>query len=480
MRVKADSFCGVAAALLLALSALAVQAQCVSAVGNMLSQVHEVPNRPPAQVAWTGSSYGVLRVEPQTRSYPIYFTLTDSELNPRIADTLVADNTLNGPLALFWTGSEFGVFYQDPAYQLYLRRVDANGATIGGPIAILPNRSQLSLNEYDFAWNPVVGAYVILHVITSGIDYGMYLTTIRPDGTVLVDTVISYQFILDSIPSRRVAVTANGSMGVFWKRSDGYWFALYPPTIDRATPVQAAPAGTKPVLASNGTSFGAVFIVSGSGNPQLHWMSFDAAGHPGPEKTILTASGTDILPISLLWNSVPGDYGLVYVDAPTGLDVFPTDTRLRRLSTSGATIADTEFSPDLSKSAYATRYPVIFNGSAFVGEIDRFVSDAEGSQSFLVRHCPLRVTLSSDQGGNVPPTTNVTLRANTSGGFGSTTYFWDFGDLNQTAGGSVMTHSYTRLGTYTVTVTAKDAQKATQTATFTLLVTRQKPRIAKH
>src|SRR5258708_27452846 len=138
MRVKADSFRGLAAVLLLVLSAPAVQAQCVSAVGNILSQVHELPNRPPAQIAWTGSSYGVLRVEPQTRSYPIYFTLADSELNPRIADTLVADNTLNGPLALFWTGSEFGVFYQDLRYQLYLRRVERPGLPPPGALAIPP------------------------------------------------------------------------------------------------------------------------------------------------------------------------------------------------------------------------------------------------------------------------------------------------------------------------------------------------------
>lgn len=482
MRLNADSARRAAAVFLFGLTAAVARGQCASSLGKFTTP-GQFPNHPPAQVAWTGSSYGVARVEPLTRSNPIYFTLADGELHPRTAaDTFVADNTFEGPLALFWTGSEFGLFYRDAGYQLYLRRIDSSGDPIGGPVAILPNRSQLSLSEFDFAWNPVIGAYVVLHVIPVGPDQGMYLTAIRPDGAILADNLISYQFVLDSLPSRRVAISANGSVGVFWKSPDGYWFALYPPSLSRVDAVQAAPAGTKPVLASNGTSFASVFIVSGSGNPQLHWMSFDASGNAGPEKTIVTATGTDILPIALLWNPLPGDYGLVYVDAPTGLGVFPTDTRVRRLSASGATLTDTEFSPDLSRIAYDTIYPPIFNGSAFVGEIDRFVSNDQGSESYLVRHCPLRVSVSADQGSNVPPTTNVTFRATPSGGFGSFTYFWDFGDLNQTIGGSTLTHAYARVGKYTVTVTATDAQKETQSGTLavTVLVTRPKPRAAKH
>ena len=308
----------------------------------------------------------------------------------------------------------------------------------------------------------------------------MYLTTIRPDGTVLADNVVSYLFVQESATTRGVAVTANGSMGVLWKRPDGYWFALYPPTVERVNPVQAGPAGSSPVLASNGSSFASIFIVTGSGNPVLHFLPFDAAGNPGTEKTILTASGTAILPISLLWNSAPGDYGLVYLDAPTGLGVFPTDLRLRRLSTSGATVADTEFSPDLSKTDYNARYPVIFNGTAFVGGIDRTDPNAQGLESFLVRHCPLRVSVSTDQGANVSPASNVTFHANSSGGFGGLTYFWDFGDLYQTIGDSVVTHAYTRLGSYTASVTVKDAQKTIVTATFPVLVTRPKPHVSKH
>src|SRR5258708_24070898 len=136
---------------------------------------------------------------------------------------------------------------------MFPQRVGANGGVGGAPSDILPNHAQLLLAEDDFAWNPVLGAYAILHVIPLGSDQGMYLTTIRPDGTVLVDNVIRYLVVQESTVTRRVAVTANGSMGVLWKESDGFWFALYPPTVDRVDRVAAAPAGTSLLLSSNGT-----------------------------------------------------------------------------------------------------------------------------------------------------------------------------------------------------------------------------------
>jgi PKD repeat protein len=188
----------------------------------------------------------------------------------------------------------------------------------------------------------------------------------------------------------------------------------------------------------------------------------------------------DIKAISLMWNGAAGEYALVYTDAPSGLGVFPTDTRLRRMTQAGNSITDTEFSPDVTKYDYATRYPVIFNGSSFVGGIDRFKSNAEGSDAYLVRHCPLTLSMRADQGSNVPVGTNVTLRATTFGGFGNYSYFWDFGDFNSTPGPAVITHKYDRLGTYTASVTVTDAQGSRQTASFTIVVSRPKPRIAKH
>jgi hypothetical protein len=468
-----------AAALLLGVvAAMPASAQCVSAL-RLVAQVNEFPNRPLAQIASTPfGSYGVLRVEPQTRSFPVYFALFDHELNPTTADLLVADNTLNGPLALVWTGSEFGVFYQSLSYQLYLQRIDAGGHLLGSAIAILPNRTQVNEMEYDIAWNPAIAAYAILHTIPTGLDRALYLTTVQANGTVLADHPISY--LLSTPTSPRIAITTNGLMGVLWRHDDAPFFALYKPTFELANPQPVAAAGSRPVLASNGTSFVTVFVAPGSGLSELHWVPISATGIPGTEKKLATATAFDIAPNALLWNGTFGEYGLVYVDAPNGLGMFPTDTRLRRLTTIGATIGDTEYSPDLARITYMVRYPVIFDGGAYMGGIDRFVSDAQGSEAYFVRHCPLHLTLAADQGATVYQNTTVTFRVATSGGFGGMTWFWDFGDLFVTSGAAVMTHRYERAGTYTVTVTGKDAQGTVQIATFSIVVTKPKPRIARH
>lgn len=467
------------AALVLGLAGLHAEGQCQALLRNV-AQVQQFPNRPAAQIAWTGSVYGVLRVEPQTRSYPIYFTLFDGGLNPKTADRLIADNTLDGPLALLWTGTEFGVFYQSLANQLYLQRLDVTGTPIGIAIAILPEHSQIGGMEYDFAWNAPAGGYAIAHTIPTGVDRGLYVTLITPDGTVLVDRVTSNLFGTPTTP--RVAVTSNGSMGVLWNRDDGLYVSLYGPTVAPGPlPQPVAPVGTRPTLATNGSSFGTVFTTPGSGTPELHWVGISSTGAPGTDKKLATATGADIAPISLTWAGSLGEYALAYVNAlNVNLATFPTDTRLRRLNTSGGTIADTEFSPDLFRTDYTVRYPVIYDGTSFVGGMLRFVSNTEGSEAYLARHCPLRVSVAADQGANVPLNTLVTFRATPNGGFGGYKYFWDFGDLNQTTGNGVITHRYDRLGTYQASVTTTDAAGAVQTATFAIVVSRPKQRLVKH
>jgi hypothetical protein len=450
-------------------------AQCVSALRNV-AQVNEFPNRPAANVAWSGTVHGVVRIEPQTRSNPIYFGIADADLNPKTADKLIVDNTLGGPIALVSNGTEFALFYQSLTNQLYLQRLDVNGNAIGGPIAILPNRDQLEGMEYDIAWNPVVGAYAILHTIPSRVDKGLYLTTVRPDGVVLADRILTPFFANEVLATPRIAITTNGSMGVLWRRDDGYWFSLISTTLDFVSPQRVAITGASPVLGSNGSTFLVVLKAPGSGNPQLHTVAIDATGAPGVEKSLIVAKGNDIVPISMVWNSVLKEYGMAYVDAINGLGNFPTDTRLRRLGSTGTTLTDTVFSPDITKFDYLTRAPVIFNGSAYIGPIERFRSNVEGSEAYLVRHCPLRVSVTADQGANVGLSTTLTLRALAFGGFPSYTYFWDFGDLVQTGGGATITHKYDRLGTYIVTVTAKDTQGASQSATFAVTIARQKPR----
>ena len=134
-----------------------------------------------------------------------------------------------------------------------------------------------------------------------------------------------------------------------WKSPGGYWFALSSVAQPRRC-CQAAPLD-KAVLAER-------HVVRLGFHRIGEWESSVALDvvrrlwQRGPEKTIVTARNRH--PRSLLWNPLPAA-GLVYVDAPTGLGVFPTDTRVRRLSASGATLTDTG-SRDLGGSP-GTIYP---------------------------------------------------------------------------------------------------------------------------
>ena len=56
------------------------------------------------------------------------------------------------------------------------------------------------------------------------------------------------------------------------------------------------------------------------------------------------------------------------------------------------------------------------------------------------------------------------------GNVGVVSYEWDFGDKTATATGSTATHAYTQEGTYTVTLTVKDAKENADTATTTVTV----------
>ena len=70
--------------------------------------------------------------------------------------------------------------------------------------------------------------------------------------------------------------------------------------------------------------------------------------------------------------------------------------------------------------------------------------------------------------GNAPLDVRFTASGRDPEG-GALLYTWDFGDGGQSAGRSV-THRYTAAGTYTATVTVRDAQGATGTATVQVTV----------
>jgi PKD repeat protein len=163
---------------------------------------------------------------------------------------------------------------------------------------------------------------------------------------------------------------------------------------------------------------------------------------------------------------------VTYVDAAFGLDAFPGDYRLRRMTSTGAVIDDVLFTPDVTKSILSGKDPIVWTGSAYFGTVSRFFSASEGADSLLVRHCPVDATLSVTP-RPVVWLQPVTFSAHVTGGLPGYTYSWDFGDFTEHRTEASPVHSYTRPGTYTVTLTVTDSlgESAVRTMTVTVVET---------
>lgn len=473
----------IAALVLFTCISIAARGQCVSAL-QPVAQIGSFPNRPAAHLAWNGSVYGVSKVEPQSASHPIYFAVYDASLHAVTTDRQVVASSNGGPLALLWDGSAFGLFYESDN-QLRMQRLDTQGNKVGAAVMV-GNQSVWQGQEYAITFNPVNRFYQIVHIVPQGLGKGFFLRSVKSDGTIVREDIVLNTSVIVTMP--RIAVLADGTTGIaFQLRNDPftanveYYDTVYSKDLVHGNLSLLATAGDRLLLASNETSFLAVLTVAVAGGlPEIHAIPIDAASHTGEEVKLIAAREKDIAPISLLWNPSLREWGLVYVDAPNGLFTFPTDTRLRRFTESYDTVADVEFSPDLRRTYLDARYPVIFDGNAYVGALERFVTNVDGSEAYVARHCPFFVGLAAEPAFALV-NTNVTLRALPSGGTSPIAYQWDFGDLVvDYKGSAVMAHKYTKPGTYTVTVQATDAQNVVSVATFHVRVVSLKPRAARH
>src|ERR1043166_7323044 len=190
--------------LLLAASAAA---QCVTALVPV-SQPVLFPNRAPRPIAFTGSVYGVAKLDSDPANNAVYFGVYDANLNQIRPDRLIAASTLAGPRILLWNGSEFALFYETRNFQITLQRIDVNGNPVGGPIAVAPQHAQAFNQEYDAAWDPTRKAYIVLHTVTTGFEAGLWMAVIAADGTPKSDEPVTFFVATPVYP--RVAGTPPG------------------------------------------------------------------------------------------------------------------------------------------------------------------------------------------------------------------------------------------------------------------------------
>jgi hypothetical protein len=479
------------------LTAGIARAQCTSAIQSV-SQQFVFPNHAAGPVASNGSVIVVAKSDPTDVLHALYLGAYTLDLAQIGADNKVADATLAGPVALVSAGNEIGLFYQTPAGQLTLQRIDAGGNPVGTPIAIAPQHVPTQNQEFGFTFDAVRNGYVIVHTITQGRDFGLWLTVINRDGSVQFDQAISF-FPLGTGVKPRVISGTNGRLGIAWVREDDPNGGIYFQVADRAnlpvvtlrlTAIQ--PRFGDLVLSTTPTDSFLLLFGAPPPPPQV-------VGPPQPASIIwsvtISQSGAasaaspfisgrdvdDVAPISLIRNPTLNENALLYSYARFGFANGTPDLRLRRFGP-GLVPSDTILSPNSAISVFPTTWPLVWTGSSYVDSVIRPVGTphTEGTDTYLIKHCPFLATMTADRSATLP-FRDVRFTLTSSGGTAPFDFVWDFGDLTVGQHGTVLTHQYTRSGTYVVTASGTDAAGAHTTATFTVTVVDAtiKPRTAK-
>jgi len=465
-------------ALVVALFAVAVSAysaDCISSY-NLLSERGFQPNHPAGPVAWNGSVLAVARAVPGA---PITLSLYDANLIPVTSETTVTTSPFGRSLKLLTNGSKFALVFLTSSGTIAFQEISPAGVAIGAERRIGASHGTFNEQELDATYNPAADKWEILYSIPTTADLGLWLTTIPAGnvGAAIVDVRLQ-TFITSLQPTPRIAAAANGTIAVSWYRPNNdantYFVAFYDQALGfPSTSFIVSTNVQLPTLTSTGNSFALLYQAPITGGTELRWLRFNASGTiTNADARLLIGSGIDVVPVSILFNPALGEWAVTYLDASIGVANFPGDYRIRRLTPAGVLISDTIFTPDANKSVVPGRYPIATNGTAYFGSIERFYSVIEGSDSYLVKHCPLDATVKAE---NLTPVTRqpFTFTAAASGGVLPYTYTWDFGDFTELRHDRIFKHPYERTGTYTVTLTVTDAygDKAVRTTTVTVVDT---------
>lgn len=449
-----------------------------------VSQPFVFPNHGAGPLAWTGSNFGMAKLDGASYANPILFANYDANLNQLSPDTVVATFSYNGPHSLVWNGSEFAVFYQNASQQIVFQRIDGGGNPIGDPVLVAPQHGVGPNQEYEVAWDPAQQAYAVFHTVTAGIDHGLWLTLITPAGVQKSDVVISL-FVADTVYPT-LAVTPSGVIGVGWSRivngQEEAAFGVVAPNGTFLTSSTVRVGGTHTRVGTDGRFFFLVYSAPVSGGTILRSVTYDTNGNAVTADSVLATGlgGDDLAATSVIANPTLGEWAVLYRLYGAGfLNPELAETRIHRVPFGGGVQTDAPLATDTTKRRFAPRSELTWNGSAYVATEAGDVSRVSGIESYLVRQCPLLVTATANPSISLPDAA-ITFTANPSGGQGPYKFSWSFGDISSPEAGQSVTHTYRNAGTYNVTVTATDANGATRTTTIAVTIANLKRRPVKH
>lgn len=455
-------------------TAAAVQAaDCVSKT-QLIATRGFAPNRVAGPVAWNGNVLAVAKTETSSPK-AIYVRLYNDQLDPVTDDVRIADSSFDGPASIFWTGNEFGVFYLTPDRRIRLQLISASGNPLSGGATITPNHAVFPDDEFEVVWDPTRQAYAMVRSITQGGDKGLWLILIERDGRTRADRRI--ELFPDKPAQPRIAVTDSGVIGVFYIHSITRELTLLRVDADDVlhptVPVATTPGRAIDVHSRNDL-FGVVRRIDIPANrTEIRWLVLDDQGAIiVGDRQLAVSRGADVAPIALGGNDQ--EWALSYADSPLGFDLDRGDYRLLRFSTAGGQISNTFFSTETSRSNVIGTDPFVWTGASYVSSAEFFVSVNEGSDSYLVSHCPIQasVTVSLPVVRLFQP---VTFTPTVQGGKGPFRYDWDFGDRSIGIGAPT-SHTYQHTGLYTVILTVTDAAGGQSVTTINVLVTLPKTR----
>ena len=308
------------------------------------------------------------------------------------------------------------------------------------------------------------------------------MTVVSTTGEVLSDAQVSVFITPPAQP--QVFALPDGRVGVIWVRRDETP-ALTLAEVSASGATRTGTVSERDILAARAATDGTTILIifsssTPSGGSELRYAQFDLnANRTKSDSFFLAGKGVDIVPSQLTWNSTLSEWALTYIDAVVGLNIFPGEMRLRRFTSPTATPSDTVLSPNPLHSRLVAAFPLVFLDGAYIASIQRTISRSEGSESYLIKFCPLVATATVDH----PvwrPFLPVRFTASASGGTPPYAYDWQFGD-NDSARGTVAQHIYQNPGTYTVTLTATDAAGAVGiTHTAVVITVASKQRVVRH